>query len=249
MTRRLDGCGASATGGEQAAGPPPQTHGHSGGVAGRVGRAPRPWWCSSGSPRSSASCSCPGLVAPAASELAAGEPRLAPPPVHMDRARCADLGDRRAGGRRPSLGVRPGSELRWPAARAPTRHCPPRVRQVTVSGRGAVLRPAGHRQPDPEPDQPGDLGVLDGAGPRRRSPDSTGAFHVDLTTATTCRSSSAGATPTPTDPLNAADPGPQPTQCQFGGESEQRPPPSSYPIQWRARLRVLAGPQPSSPWR
>ena len=85
--------------------------------------------------------------------------------------------------------------------------------------------------------EPGHLGVVD----RRRTPtfsDATTGASAPRSTATTCRSSNAGATPI-RRPAHRRDPGPSPSQCEFGGESNT-PTSTSYPIAARRRLRVLA---------
>ena len=71
---------------------------------------------------------------------------------------------------------------------------------------GRLRRPSGHRQPDPEPGEPGHLDHLDGR-PADHSRGPAGSRR------TTCRSCSAGATTTAPIPSN---PGPPPEQCVYG---------------------------------
>ena len=106
-------------------------------------------------------------------------------------------------------------------------------RQGTQS-RQHLPEPQGHRQPDPEPRQPGRLGLVDRWRPDHAAPTPS--------TATTSRSSSAGVTPRrrpiPTGPLI---PDHLPPSASSAGRAARRPRPTPF----RARGSSTPGSSPS----
>ena len=111
-------------------------------------------------------------------------------------------------------GLQPGAgAAAEPAGRQPGDRDVPagHVSAVTVSGTRCLLGTPGHRQPDAEPGGPGRLGVVDGGDPdhvRHRLP-------VQLPADLRVLGRPAEHRPSTTD-----DPGPLPTQCQFGAETD-----------------------------